>query len=114
VLVTFAGRSFDVPMLRKVFPNMFIPPVHIDLRWLLGRLGYRGGLKRIERQLDIPRPDEVRDMDGYGVVLLWREYLEGEEGALDLLLKYNGYDVINLVPLLERGVREMTERIGIK
>ena len=42
VVVTFAGTSFDLPVLRQVFPRLYLPPVHIDLRWLLKRLGLTG------------------------------------------------------------------------
>lgn len=63
VVVAFAGSTFDLPVLRQVFSNFILPPVHIDLRWPLKRLGYTGGLKRIERRLGIARPPEV---DGLG------------------------------------------------
>ena len=107
IVVTFGGKSFDLPMLRKAFPGIYIPPVHIDLRWALARLGYRGGLKRIERRLNLTRPPSVRDLSGWDAVRLWREHLEGRRQALPLLLEYNAYDAVNLAPLLELSVREL-------
>src|SRR3954452_23687545 len=32
LLVTFNGRSFDVPILRRAFPRWAPPPAHVDLR----------------------------------------------------------------------------------
>ncbi|MGD8564368.1 MAG: ribonuclease H-like domain-containing protein [Desulfarculaceae bacterium] len=111
VVCTFAGRSFDIPVLKQVFPNLIIPPVHIDLRWVLKRLGLGGGLKRIEKMLGLGRPTQVQDLDGYGAVRLWAAYQQGDAKALDTLLAYNACDVVNLKPLLEYGVSELRRRL---
>jgi uncharacterized protein YprB with RNaseH-like and TPR domain len=110
IVCTFAGGTFDLPVLKGVFANLYIPPVHIDLRWVLKRLGYTGGLKRIERQLEIERPEVVRELGGYDAVRLWRAHLAGDPKALDILLEYNAYDVINLQPLLDLAVSRLKER----
>jgi uncharacterized protein YprB with RNaseH-like and TPR domain len=49
LLVTFNGSQFDVPFLRAHFPTARLDQAHIDLRFVLRPLGYRGGLKAIER-----------------------------------------------------------------
>ncbi len=117
IVCTFAGNSFDLPLLKQVMPQMHIPPVQIDLRWLMKRIGYSGGLKRIERELKIGRPAGVQDMDGYGAVALWRAHQAGEPGALDKLLTYNACDVMNLEPLLKLGAKtlggRMLDRAGL-
>jgi uncharacterized protein YprB with RNaseH-like and TPR domain len=110
IVCTFAGGTFDLPVLRGVFANLYIPPVHIDLRWVLKRLGYTGGLKRIERRLEIERPEAVRELGGYDAVRLWRAHLAGDPQALNILLQYNAYDVINLQPLLDLAVSRLKER----
>ena len=51
MLVTFNGLSFDVPILRRAFPEWQPPVAHLDLRHALARLGIGGGLKAIERRL---------------------------------------------------------------
>ena len=51
LLVTFNGLSFDVPILRRAFPEWTPPGCHVDLRHVLARLGQHGGLKSIERRL---------------------------------------------------------------
>ncbi|MCB2227207.1 MAG: ribonuclease H-like domain-containing protein [Desulfarculaceae bacterium] len=107
VVVSFAGSSFDVPVLRSVFPRFIVPPVHIDLRWVLKRLGHKGGLKRIEKALGLARPDHVGDMDGYMAVMLWQDHLTGDPDALATLLDYNACDIVNLEPLLNLAVERL-------
>jgi uncharacterized protein len=111
LLVTFNGTQFDLPVLRSYFPELRLPPVHVDLRFLLARLGYRGGLKKIEPRFGINRPDEVNGMDGYMAVILWQRYQRGDRTALDLLLKYNREDVVNLEVLMEKGFHLCRERL---
>lgn len=111
VVVTFSGSSFDIPVLKQNFPLIYIPPIHIDLRWVLKRLGYKGGLKRIEKQLGINRPDEVNGMDGYRAVLLWKAHQAGDPHALQTLLAYNAEDIINLKPILQFAVAELRARL---
>ncbi|MFP3867988.1 MAG: ribonuclease H-like domain-containing protein [Desulfobacteraceae bacterium] len=100
LLVTYNGTQFDLPVLRANFPDLSLPPVHIDLRFVLARLGYRGGLKRIEPQLGVHRPSDLEDLDGYMAVLLWDRYQRGDRTARDLLLRYNQEDVVNLETLM--------------
>jgi uncharacterized protein YprB with RNaseH-like and TPR domain len=107
LVITFSGSSFDLPMIRRFFPNISLPAVHIDLRYLLKRLGYRGGLKKIEKALNILRDTEIDGMNGYDAVLLWKAYQWGDQGALERLIKYNTADIVNLKPLMEIGYQEM-------
>jgi RNase_H superfamily len=69
----------------------------------LHRLGYRGGLKRIERQWGIIREDDVVGLNGFDAVLLWARYRCGDAAALERLMAYNRADVVNLEVLLKRG-----------
>jgi uncharacterized protein YprB with RNaseH-like and TPR domain len=101
--VTFNGTQFDLPVLRAYFMDLVLPPLHVDLRFLLARLGYKGGLKKIEPRFGIHRPNEVNGMDGYMAVILWQRYQRGDRTSLDLLLKYNREDVINLEVLMEQA-----------
>ena len=48
LVITFNGSLFDLPVIKRHFPHMALPPVHIDLRFFLRKLGYGGGLKAIE------------------------------------------------------------------
>jgi len=111
LLVTYNGTLFDLPFLSSEFGEVNFPPIHIDLRFLLKRLGYTGGLKSIEKQFGISREDEVDNIDGFGATILWHRYMRGDCGALELLLKYNFYDVTNLEVLMELGYSMMKERL---
>lgn len=98
LIVTYNGVSFDIPFIENWF-RIKIPHAHIDLRYILASLGYRGGLKGCERQFGIDR-GELEGVDGYFAVLLWRDYMEGNPAALETLLAYNALDVINLERLM--------------
>jgi uncharacterized protein YprB with RNaseH-like and TPR domain len=111
LLVTFNGTQFDLPVLQTYFPQLSLPPAHVDLRFLMARLGFKGGLKKIEPRFGIHRPDEVDGMDGYMAVLLWERYQRGDRGALDLLLTYNREDVVNLEVLMDAAFRMERERL---
>jgi len=111
LLITFNGTIFDLPIIRRFFPNISLPAAHIDLRYLLGQLGYRGGLKKIEKELGLVRCPEIDGLDGYDAVLLWKAYQWGDEEALKRLVQYNTADITNLKPLMELGYEEMKARL---
>jgi len=48
VIVTYNGKTFDVPFIEKYF-GIEMTHAHIDLRYVLKSLGYGGGLKRCEK-----------------------------------------------------------------
>ena len=72
----------------------------VPLKYVLGSLGYKGGLKGCERQLGMYRGD-LSDVDGFFAVLLWNEYKKsGSQKALETLLAYNVQDTVNLENLM--------------
>ena len=99
LLVTYNGKGFDIPVLRRVF-GLPLAHAHIDLRSPLAALGYKGGLKKIERTVGLEREGPLALLDGWGAVLLWQYYEAGEDDALETLLRYNLEDVIHLPALL--------------
>ncbi len=107
LVVTFNGASFDLPFLRSEFPDIPTTFAHVDLRWTLSRLGYRGGLKRIEQATGLDRPGALSGLSGYHAVLLWELAQQGEDGALETLVRYNAEDVASLPRLAEMAVREL-------
>jgi hypothetical protein len=111
LLVTYNGSQFDLPVLRAYFPRLKLPSVHLDLRFILARLGFRGGLKGIEPRFGIKRPSEVTGMDGYMAVLLWERAQRGDGTALELLREYNRQDVVNLEVLMEGAFRLNRDRL---
>ena len=99
VIVSYNGKSFDIPFIENFF-NIKLNHAHIDLRYILYNLGFRGGLKGVERQLGNDRGD-LRDVDGFFAVLLWDEYQKtGNQKVLDTLLAYNVQDTITLENLM--------------
>src|SRR5262249_8317964 len=86
MIVTFFGTGFDLPFLRRAF-RMEFPQLHVDLCYLLKRLGHSGGLKKVERSLGLHRSKETDGLDGMDAVRLWREYVLGDEKSLETLLR---------------------------
>jgi hypothetical protein len=112
LLITYSGSGFDLPFIRRWFRNLHLPPAHIDLRYLLHRLGYRGGLKAIEKQLGITRDPDLDGLDGYDAVMLWKAYQWGDEPSLQRLIRYNTLDIVNLEPLMEFCFRRLKNALG--
>ncbi|MGD8209151.1 MAG: ribonuclease H-like domain-containing protein [Desulfobacterales bacterium] len=99
VIVSYNGKSFDVPFLEHYF-NIRLDYAHIDLRYVFYSLEFKGGLKGCERQLGMDRGD-LRDIDGFFAVLLWDEYHKtGNQKALETLLAYNIKDTVTLENLM--------------
>ncbi|MDD2390698.1 MAG: ribonuclease H-like domain-containing protein [Desulfobacterales bacterium] len=99
VIVTYNGKCFDIPFIEEFF-GIHMPHAHIDLRYILGSLGYRGGLKNCEIDLGIDR-GELKGIDGRFAPLLWEDYRRNHNRkALETLIAYNIEDVINLETLM--------------
>ena len=112
MMVSFNGKRFDQPFLEKSF-DMNIQNPHIDLMYLCKRLGYSGGLKKIEKELAINR--ELEDIDGREAIRLWKKYENnGNEEALQKLVKYNQYDAENLQDLLEIVREKLIKKVAPK
>ena len=103
LIVSYNGKCFDVPFLERQFGGLGLKSAHIDLRYVLRKLGYSGGLKTCEQALNLSRPGSLQSVDGFLAVLLWQEHLNGTPRALESLLCYNIYDAVNLRWLLQRA-----------
>jgi uncharacterized protein YprB with RNaseH-like and TPR domain len=113
LVVTFNGKAFDLPFLRKAFQiPMMIP--HIDLRYTLKAHGYQGGQKKIERLLSIARSEETKGVVGSDAPVLWQHYRKGSRTALRELLLYNAQDVWLLVQIAMACFRFSTRSYPIK
>lgn len=108
LLVTFNGEEFDLPFLERAFDVEVVAP-HIDLMKVCRRMGYRGGLSFIERQVGIER--DRPDLSGEDAVRLWREYERGNDTSLDTLIEYNREDVMNLEVLLNVVTGQLHEEV---
>lgn len=99
VIVSYNGKCFDVPYIERYF-GVKLNHAHLDLRYVLGSLGYAGGLKACETRLGVDRGD-LAGIDGFFAVLLWHDYqTRGNQKALESLLAYNIQDVLTLEHLM--------------
>lgn len=111
MLVTYNGSSFDLPMLQKEFPFAVPRLPHFDLRHGANRVGLAGGLKNLERQFGIERPQEVAFVTGEEAVYLWKLWeRKGKENALKLLVRYNIEDTVNLEFLSQKVHAMLVDR----
>jgi len=112
VVITFNGAGFDLRFLRLAFNDLPLPPVHIDLRWVTRRLGYRGGLKSIEREFGICRDKSVEGINGYDATVLWARHLRGDAAALEQLITYNREDVVHLKAIMEMAYDRLARQVS--
>ncbi len=98
MIVTYNGTSFDLPFVKKRYPDLIPENIpHFDLRFACNRIGLKGGLKVVEKDLGIKRRELVGDMTGGDALTLWRMYkATGDEHYINLLVEYNEEDIINL------------------
>lgn len=109
-VVTFNGSIFDLPFIRRTFPSVNLPNCHVDLRFFSKRAGYTGGQKKIENLLQIARPDDFKDIDGFEATLLWFKYKEGDLDALEKLIKYNVLDIDGMKYIFEKITSDVVEK----
>lgn len=103
LMVSFNGSSFDVPVVLQNFRIPEFPVPHLDLRWICYHEGIRGGLKDIERFLNIRRPADLSGVDGMEAILLWSRWMQFRDlESLKHLKRYCSADVLSLVKLSEK------------
>ena len=112
-IVTFNGAAFDLPILRRVFPDWQPPLAHIDLKQVYRRLREKGGLKALEPRMGFERPPHLAKLTGSDAVALWHAQKQGDPRALQRLIEYNLYDVFILKPLAELGYNRLLKRTGM-
>ncbi len=107
MIVTFFGSGFDLPVLQRCFPSLRLDQIHLDLCPTLKRIGFKGGLKKIEKQFQIERSEATDGLSGWDAVRLWRQFQRGDEIALQTLVEYNREDVVNLERLAELSFEKL-------
>jgi hypothetical protein len=108
-LVSFNGARFDLPFIKREFPQIEFNQLHADLMYPLRRISLSGGLKKIECELGISRAEETVGISGFDAVRLWHQYERGDDDALDLLLKYNREDIVNLKTIIDMTLPRFIE-----
>ena len=98
-IVSYNGKCFDIPFIENYF-GITLNHAHLDLRYILASLGFKGGLKGCEIQLGLDRGD-LKGVDGYFAVLLWHDFKNNNNRAsLETLLAYNIQDTLVLETLM--------------
>jgi len=111
LLVSFNGKTFDVPVIESFF-HIRMDQAHIDLRYVLKSLGYSGGLKICEQKLGIRR-EGLDGVDGFFAVLLWDDYRRRKTPkTLETLLAYNIEDAVNLERLMIMAFNQKISRLN--
>lgn len=112
IIVTFNGASFDLPILNSWFPGVVPNVPHLDLKHLLRRLGFTGGLKAVERDMGVERDLRIQYLTGQDAVYLWRLWeRQGSWNALKTLKEYNSEDCENLKVIADKACDEMRSKI---
>ncbi len=97
LIVTFNGATFDVPFIKKRYPDLLPNMPNFDLRVACQRAGLNGGLKEVEKKLGIKRNKIIEKLYGGDALLLWKMFrVTGDDYYLKLLVEYNEEDVFNL------------------
>lgn len=101
VVVTFNGDRFDLPLIKKQLDlDLRASHLSLDLWRIKKKIGLSGGLKEIEIFFGIKRTIKI---NGYEACLIWERYKRsGDIYALDVVLKYNKEDVLNLIELEDK------------
>lgn len=113
VIVTFNGSLFDLPFIRKEFPDSELPNVHVDLRFLSKRAGFSGGQKDVEKQLGILRAEELSALTGEAAPILWHRYRRGDIESLGMLLKYNHADIRGMKQIFDIVAKSLLSSYGL-
>ncbi len=111
IVVTFNGSVFDLPFMKKRYGEVIPQLPHYDLRFCCSRIGLNGGLKKIEKELNIHRSQIVENMYGGDAAQLYRMWRgSGDDYYLRLLIEYNEEDCINLKRIAEYAYAELRKR----
>jgi len=111
LIITFNGGSFDLPIIEKYFKDVLPDVPHIDLRHVCASTGLKGGLKEIEKQLGIKRPNIIDQIYGGDAALLWRKFLAtGNKRFIELLVQYNEEDIVNLKLIADHAIKKLWEK----
>ncbi len=113
-LVTFYGAAFDIPFICRTFSEIRFDLPHFDLCFAAKRLGMKGGLKRLEQELDIIRDESVQGLDGYDAVKLWEHAKKGSREAMETLIRYNREDTVNLMRIASIFYDRLRQSTGIE
>jgi hypothetical protein len=107
MLVTYNGKTFDLPLLAGRYVMNHLPPLpvrpHLDLLHVARRLHRRrlGVCRLVNLEADVLGFVRDRDIDGGEVAPRYAHFLRtGDEEALRLVVDHNAWDVVSLAALV--------------
>lgn len=110
LFVTFNGSSFDIPFIKKRYPDLLPEIPNFDVMSATNKLNLKGGLKEIEKDLGIKRNKIIENFHGGDALALWRMHrATGDEYYLKLLVEYNEEDIINLKTIANYCVEKLSK-----
>jgi uncharacterized protein YprB with RNaseH-like and TPR domain len=122
VLVTFNGRTFDVPLLRTRYlmnrmSSRALEVPHLDLlppaRRLFGARSADCRLQTLEWQVLARRRDRADDLPGPEIPLRYQSWLRtGDAGALRAVVEHNRRDVVSTAALLGVVLPRLADPLG--
>ncbi len=112
-IITFYGTAFDIPFIFRSMSGIKFNIPHFDVCFGARRLGFKGGLKKLEIETGIERCEDVRGLDGYDAVKLWEYAKQGSSEALELLKMYNKEDTVNLYEIAKIIYQKLRSKTGI-
>jgi uncharacterized protein YprB with RNaseH-like and TPR domain len=114
LFVTFNGSTFDLPFIKKRYPELLPKIPHFDLKHACAKIGLTGGLKNIEKKLGIERKNKiVYGLNGGDAYRLWRMYrASGNKHYLKILVEYNEEDCINLKQIADYAVKNLKQKLS--
>jgi uncharacterized protein len=112
-LITFFGTGFDIPYLMRSMPGVKFDIPHFDICFGSKKLGFKGGLKKLEVDLGIERDETVRNFNGFDAVKLWERAQRGSSEAMELLKTYNREDTVNLFKIADITYQGLKSQTGI-
>jgi uncharacterized protein YprB with RNaseH-like and TPR domain/predicted nuclease with RNAse H fold len=109
VIVTFNGTLFDLPFIRRFFPDIRLPAAHVDLRFFSRRARFGGPQKDVEARIGVVRDPDLKDLDGREAVVLWHRYCRGDLESLRRLIRYNHADIEGMKRIFDVGVASLAK-----
>jgi uncharacterized protein YprB with RNaseH-like and TPR domain len=107
VLVTYNGKTFDLPLLNGRYVMNHLPPVpvrpHLDLLHLARRLHKKriGQCRLISLESRVLGFERGPDIEGADVAARYGHFLRsGDEASLEAVVSHNAWDVLSMAALL--------------
>lgn len=116
--VTYSGRSFDLPFIRKKVKFYFKKDLDfnfIDLQDLtksynfIFNLDSHSNKALLEKFIGLEKLKDQKEYQGIKIKSLFKKYLEGDETAMGEILDYNYMSLNNLI-LLDAKIKEELEK----